>query len=294
MQLRSERLLVDIAPPGTLYQGSRFDWSGFITQVTLDGRHTFCAPESRDGSGTGGIGLCNEFGILSTPGYDETSPGQCFTKLGVGLLTRPDDAPYSFFRPYEVLPFPVTSQQLSSTVREFHTHAQPCNGYAIELHKTISVESNTLLITYRLLNTGSKPIDTDEYVHNFLAPAGLGPCEGTSLQFSFAPALDRPLPMIQQHRDMLKWTSKPDRAFYTTIPISIDAASARLPMSWEMRHVASGLTVREETSVPWNRAAIYGTPDTLCPEAFIRVNAAPGQSLQWSRRFTFATLDKIV
>jgi hypothetical protein len=291
MQLRSDRLTIDVAPPGTLYQGSRFDWAGFITQVTLDGTQTFCAPESRDGSGTGGIGLCNEFGILATPGYDETSPGQPFTKLGVGLLTRPDVSPYSFSRRYEVQPFHATSKQLSSAASEFHTHPEPCNGYAVELIKTISVESNTLLITYRLRNTGSKTIDTDEYVHNFLAPAGVGPLAGTLLRFSFAFSLDRPLSMTQQRHDTIDWTGKPTRPFYTTISNVSEHADA--PMWWKLVHPSSGLSVREETSVPWCRAAIYGTPDTLCPEAFIRVIATPGQTIEWSRRFTFCRLDEI-
>lgn len=31
--IRSSRLKVEIARPGESYQGSRFDWSSFITQV---------------------------------------------------------------------------------------------------------------------------------------------------------------------------------------------------------------------------------------------------------------------
>ena len=64
MQIVSSRLAVEISEPGTLYRGARFDWTGFVTQVTLDQQHTFCAPEALPGGrGTGGMGLCNEFGI---------------------------------------------------------------------------------------------------------------------------------------------------------------------------------------------------------------------------------------
>ena len=34
--LQNERLTVEIAQPGEHYDGTRFDWSGFITQVTLE------------------------------------------------------------------------------------------------------------------------------------------------------------------------------------------------------------------------------------------------------------------
>ncbi|MBE3039355.1 MAG: hypothetical protein IMZ62_11155, partial [Chloroflexi bacterium] len=40
--LNSQRLEVEISTPGAAYHSTRFDWSGFITQVTLDGAHTFC------------------------------------------------------------------------------------------------------------------------------------------------------------------------------------------------------------------------------------------------------------
>ena len=46
LKLANHRLQVEIAEPGEVYHGSRFDWTGFITQVTLDGEHTYCVPES--------------------------------------------------------------------------------------------------------------------------------------------------------------------------------------------------------------------------------------------------------
>ena len=36
--LTGDRLKVEIARPGEFYNGTRFDWSGHITQVTLDGQ----------------------------------------------------------------------------------------------------------------------------------------------------------------------------------------------------------------------------------------------------------------
>ena len=107
--IQSPRLKVEIAEPGTVYQRTRFDWSAFITQVTLDGAHTFCVPESYEaGKGTGGVGLCNEFGIETAVGYADAEPGECFPKLGIGLLKKIDDAPYGFIPPFEIVEkFPI-------------------------------------------------------------------------------------------------------------------------------------------------------------------------------------------
>ena len=35
--------------------------------------------------------------------YQETKPGENFVKIGVGVLTKPDDQPYAFARLYPVV-----------------------------------------------------------------------------------------------------------------------------------------------------------------------------------------------
>ncbi|MHB8061393.1 MAG: hypothetical protein ACYDG2_01980 [Ruminiclostridium sp.] len=94
--LKNERLEVEITNPGALYSGSRFDWNGFIVQVTLDDAHTFCVSESLEpDKGSGGRGFCGEFGIEEALGYKETSVEDYFPKIGVGLLKKTDLQPYN-------------------------------------------------------------------------------------------------------------------------------------------------------------------------------------------------------
>ena len=105
IELNNGRLSVRISYPGEVYRGSRFDWNGFITQVTLDDRYTFCVPEAlTPGVGSGGQGFCGEFGIEEAIGYDETCVDNYFIKIGVGNLKKTDDRPYDFFRNYPVVP----------------------------------------------------------------------------------------------------------------------------------------------------------------------------------------------
>ena len=62
--IASDRLAVEIAEPGSsLYHGTRFDHTGFIGSVVLDGKHSFTVPEQYDASRwtSNGRGLCNEF-----------------------------------------------------------------------------------------------------------------------------------------------------------------------------------------------------------------------------------------
>lgn len=93
--------------------GGRFDRTGWIACVRLKGRrrHEFGVPESfAPGRGTGGSGLCAEFGINGPNGYDEAGVGEDFPKIGVGLLTRQGVRDYSFFEDYPVVSYQVVTE----------------------------------------------------------------------------------------------------------------------------------------------------------------------------------------
>ena len=56
-------------------------------------------PERHDGV----AGPAEEFGMKFHPplAYDQAAPGEPFVKIGVGVLKRKDDKPYTFFGRYE-------------------------------------------------------------------------------------------------------------------------------------------------------------------------------------------------
>jgi hypothetical protein len=313
--LRSDRLTVEIAWPGTAYAGTRFDWTGFITQVTLDGEHTFCVPESlQPGQGSGGIGLCNEFGIERPIGYDDAQVGEPFPKLGIGLLTRADKGRYNFFRPYEIAqPFPIDVQAVAGAVT-FVVEPVDCRGYAARLEKTVSVQGHTLTIAYRLENVGSRPIVTHEYCHNFcgIDSHPLGPDYRLRVPYEIAfedmsermtmmlPRVLRLLPraiQVRLVRARLKrmgsivategqelWlSSTPERPFYRRLIGFAESESAQ----WELVHVPSGVGVREFDDFLPSRVALWGTAHVISAEVFVDIDLPPGETLAWTRRYEF-------
>lgn len=285
IQLKSNRLSIDIAEPGTLYCGTRFDWSAFITQVTLDGRHTFLVPESTNGTGTGGVGICDEFGILTAVGYDDAKPGELFTKPGVGLLTRPSARWYQFNRPHAMTPYPRHFEQGENFVR-FVTEPLEANGYALRTTKTVTVRENQLLIDYLAENTGSKRIVVDEYCHNFVGINGRKTGPGLTLRFPFEYKPIMPVgKIVVLGEKSLTWANVLPHAFHRHFP-GVPSAPAYW---WELHDDASGLTIREEQNFPWYRFALWATFEVMSPEVFYLLDVEPGQSKTWQRKYTFTT-----
>ena len=288
ISLRSQRLEVEISAPGAAYHGARFDWSAFITQVTLDGKHNFCVPESLQvGEGTGGIGLCNEFGIDQPVGYDEIEPGDLFPKLGIGLLQRQDRLPYNFFHPYTIVQcFPVVVENGLDWAR-FTVEPLECNGYAARLVKTVRLQNNSLEIAYELENVGQKALLTNEYVHNFNAIDchALGP--DYRLRFPYRVEIEkeitRGMEVVEFHGDEVRISQTPTEAFYfRTLGFSQSAAP-----QWELTLPASGVGLCETDDFAPLRVGVWGTGHVISVEIFNEVSVQPGQVQQWTRLYEF-------
>lgn len=283
--LQSDRLRVEMALPGALYRGSRWSWSGFITAVTLDGRHTFCTSEGEDEGSSRGVGLCNEWGIFAPIGYGSAQAGEKFPKLGVGLLTRPDDEPYSFTRPYEIEPFERRIERgAEASGVEIVTQPRECRGYAARLSESFRVTENRLLVATEIENVGSRAIETHEYRHNFLALDGapIGPDYTLSTRFEIQTSGDI-APDLRIEGRQVRFERTPQKAFLQVLG---GASGAGAGAWWELRH-ASGAHVRETISVPLEELKLWGAAHVLSPEAFVPVRVEPGQSQSWQREYVF-------
>ncbi|WP_219834747.1 hypothetical protein [Paenibacillus sp. R14(2021)] len=287
--LGSNRLRVQVAKPGTAYRGSRFDWTGLVTEVRLDERHTFCTKESFvSGQGTGGIGLCNEFGISLPVGYEEARVGETFPKLGVGLLTRVDDAAYGFARSYPIAPFPVDVHAGKSSLT-FTVHPLVTRGYAVRLIKTVSVEQNRLRFVYELSNVGEVFVATNEYGHNFVNLDGhaVGPEYRLRLPdgFAFESSGSRTFP-LEFENCVMRWMHVPEGEFYCR-----STASFSPGLQWELTH-ESGVGMREHVNFAPSMIALWGTKHVVSPEVFLHLELEPGETTSWTRELEFYVIGR--
>lgn len=285
MILRSSRLAVHVAEPGTAYRGSRFEWTGFVTRVELDGRHRFCVPESlRPGVGTGGLGLCSEFGLTVPLGYDEAAPGERFPKLGVGLLTRRDSGRYPHMHAHPLEPASIRQRRDAGGVT-WTVEPQHLRGYAARLVKRLELDGDRLRIAYHLENVGSRRLVTNEYNHNFIS------IDERPIDAAMRMTVSTPLvaelsdPLVEQHATTISFTQRvPERtAFYCRYAVP----AARDGFSWTLLHQPSGVGLSERVDFAPSFMALWGMAHVLSPEVFIGIDLAPGETLAWRREWTF-------
>jgi hypothetical protein len=278
--IQNDRLKVLIARPGTVYAGSRFDWTGFVTQVILDGRHTFCAYESLvPGKGTGGIGLCGAFDEM---GCNEAAPGDYFPKPGIGLLRKSSDGPYSFWEQYEVLPSAIRTETREDSAG-FVCVSPECGGYSFTLEKTLSLEENRLMLRCRLENTGSKPIETEEFVHNFLCVDNTPIGEDYTIRLPYRPEFDVKLGEIRIREDGFACKTHEEDSFY----LFVNGYEGVRPHYWELRCNARRAGVRETGDFPVSGFHIWGKDHVISPEIFLKIALKPGEAGEWERAYEF-------
>ncbi|MNB71132.1 hypothetical protein D3C75_176910 [compost metagenome] len=270
--------------------GSRFDRTGWIACVRLKGRrrHEFGVPESfAPGRGTGGSGLCAEFGISGPNGYDDAGVGEGFPKIGVGLLTRQGVRDYSFFEDYPVVPYQVVTETGIDRIK-FTVLPADCRGYAFRLTKSITLRDARIHIEYMLENTGSRTLESDEYVHNFLAvnrqPAGPGYVLRFPVPVVFSEVeSDYTTELLSAAGNEVLWNAVPEREFYARLP----GWPASMPWNWELIHLPSGAGVRESGDFAVAACALWGKRHVISPEIFISLHIPPGQTGRWSRTYEF-------
>src|SRR5688572_19895596 len=165
------------------YKTTRFDWSGAIGSLKYKGHEYYGTWFSKitdiydfgyegpnkdviSADFTAMVGPAEEFGAL---GYNDVPAGGLFVKPGVGALKR-DEMNYNHSRPYVIANGGKWDVKLSRDAVEFtHTLSEPSIGLGYVYTKGVRLTPGKpqMTIAHVMKNTGSKPIVTNVYNHNF-------------------------------------------------------------------------------------------------------------------------------
>jgi hypothetical protein len=290
------------------YRGLRFDWAGVIGSLTYRG-HEFYVPwfqamsnrvwdfvfqgdgiiASANSAATGPVEEFNsEGGAL---GYADAAPGGTFLKIGVGVLRRPDATAYSSYRMYPMVDAGRrTVSHKADRVVFTHEVADAASGYAYHYIKTVRLVHGapSMMIEHELRNTGTRPISTSVYDHNFLSIDGAGTVAGLELSTRFTMAADKPpspdLAVVSGkqliYRASLSGEQRVAAALSGFGPTATD-------YSFHIIDPAQGAGLRITANRPLQRVALWSIRPVMAIEPFITMTIKPGATFRWSYRYDY-------
>jgi hypothetical protein len=289
--LENSTLHLTIEEPGKVYNNSRFDWTGNISQILFENKFSFCSAETTREFDfkRHGQGLYNEFGILKPVGYNDCAVGEKFPKIGVGLLTKKSNDAYNFFEEYEIDPFDIQIEKGEEWIK-YTVFPKDCRGYSTKLIRKIELSGNSFTIDYELENTGTQKIQTNEYCHNFIAINRSNidehytlwvPCEITNPS-SMIEAVN-PEDAVILNTNSVNFNFTPERDFFYSPLTEFHSVNGE----WEISHDRIGVGMKEKTDFIPEMMNVWGGKHVLSPELFIKIDLERRQKLKWRRNYEF-------
>ncbi len=284
------------------YTGTQFDHAGMVTHTTYKGQdygqywfkgissavHDYTYDEQENivahpcCSATGPV---EEFDAV---GFDQAGKGGSFLKIGVGILRRNTDT-------YDhVLHYPIENagKRENAATRDSVRFTQDISGdpsgYGYHYVKTVRMVPGRpqMRIEHMLRNTGTKPIQTTVYCHNFLT---LSPGnEHIRLAAPFN---------LKATREMDRTTAKVEgRTFrFLRAMTEQDTVSSGFTgfdqslhdYDFDIVNTKTGYGMRIRADQPLARINMWSVATTFSWEPYVAISLKPGQEKRWTYIYDF-------
>lgn len=272
------------------YRSSRFDWSGVVGCVSLNGHHFFGEwfPKYDPMINDAITGPVEEFrspdGAL---GYDAAKPGELFVKPGVGVLRRVDDSPYRFGFVYPIVDHGKWSVSVKKhSVTFTHKLTSPL-GYAYIYQKKLTISGTVMTLEHTLRNTGTRAIVTDVYDHDFFIFDGQPTSPGMTIRFPFKPQPETPLgDAVELEGNNI--TYKEELQTKQTVAGYIKGFSdSAADYHFTVEDTKNKVGIEQSSDSPISRFYLWSIRTTISPEAYIHLDVAPGKTGHWKINYRF-------
>ena len=214
-------------------------------------------------------------------------------KVGSGLLRKPADDPnYRFSAKYDIVDTGTwTVQHGRNWITYTHIlHDAYGFGYVYEKHMELIEGKQELVIRSSLKNTGTRPILEDHYNHNYFGidadPIG----SNYEVEFAFSPVMkENRMPpeetaAIKDNR--LIYHKTVEQSFLLIFDGFSDAPSDGHVII-ENTRTGAGVEIRGD--FPLYGFNFWTSTTTLSPELFVKIDAQPGETKEWTRTYRFFT-----
>ncbi len=276
------------------YRGSRFDWSGVVGCLAYKG-HTYFGvwfphydPLLHDAI-TGPVEEFRSANGESALKYDEAKPGDPFVKIGVGVLRKIDGSPFKFAEPYPLID---GGKWAVHTGRDGATYKQTLKssiGIAYEYTKNLALDKHepVLILSHTLKNIGTETIDTQVYDHDFYMLDGAPTGPDMAVRFPFEPTAVRDLgngASVSGKELVFSRELETGQSSQSVLTgYSGDASS----YDFIVENRKTGVGVEQTGDQPIARINFWSIRTTMCPEAYVHIKVAPGETAHWTIRYRF-------
>lgn len=272
------------------YRGVRFDWSGVISDLTYKGHHYFgkwfdrYEPTLHDA-------IMGPVDAFSPIGYDSARAGETFVKIGVGSVEKIADEPYAFVKPYRLVNGGKWKTQKKGKNAMEYEHVLNDAKCSYRYTKTLSLTKGKpeLVINYRLRNTGTSPIETTVFNHNFFVMDDKPTGPGFSVIFPFTPEGESKGKATAAVLDgkTIRYTDVLNKGESFYIAPLTGFGTTATDYDLLVSNSETRTAVRIVGDQPIVRFVYWSAARTLCPEPYTLVSVAPGKEMQWKIVYTF-------
>lgn len=264
---------------------------------------------------TAGVGTAEEFNTDGTAlGFAEAQPGGTFVKIGVGVLRKPkvgeppdpprpapppgrggrgptDPERYDHSRTYQIVdPGKWTTKKSRDSVEFTHELNDAADGFGYVYRKTIRLIPGKpqLAIEHSLKNSGTKPIKTTIYNHNFFTLDNEGPSEGLTVTVPYEIRSQRPPTqgLIEARGNQLvylKTLVDKDRGTGTLGGFGDTAKDYDIRV--ENKKLGVGYHVVGDK--PLSNVALWSIRTVMAVEPYIAISIEPGQDFAWTLTYDY-------
>ena len=272
------------------YQGTRFDWSGVVSDLEYDGHSFFGVwnPKFEQGLHDAIVGPVEEFTVI---GYDEAAIGQTFLKIGVGELEKPKEDSYSRFKTYQIKNQGKRKTKVGKDEIEFIQNLKMANGYSYKYSKKMELKGSSLILSHSLKNTGNKTINSSAYNHNFFMIDN----EPTNANIKTTFVFDvKPEGMAKGFGTSA--TIRDNAIFYNKVIVGSENVfsndmtgfgntSKDYDILIENLKTKAGVHITSDR--PINNMVFWACATTSCPEPYTKIEVKPGETFTWAINYEF-------
>jgi hypothetical protein len=292
------------------YRSTRFDWSGVIGSLEYKG-HQFYGDWFQkidaavydfnyDGTGvvsapfTAMVGPGEEFNTAGKAlGFDEAHPGGTFVKIGVGVLRKPDDSKFDHSKTYEIVDGGKwTVKKTRDSVEFTQELSDPATGYGYLYKKTVRLMPGKpeMVLEHSLKNTGTKPIDSTVYDHNFWTLDNLAPGPGLVIRFPFQLQTTHP-PKSDfaeiRGNEFVYTKALADKDRVTSTFQGYRDTAADYDIRVENQKVGAGVRIRGNR--PLANVVLWSIRTVMAIEPYIAMKIEPGEEFTWKLTYDYYT-----